>query len=140
LASHYAMDSVPHNHYNHDNFIIKETKSIASLVHNTKAVYQLLMIIFDFFIGTFLAVLIFSRDWHTLLITLLGIAGGVLPDFLQFLYFKYRKEPFVSLIKFHGKFESKRNLDHEPIKGALIQIVTTTIIVIISLYVKSKLL
>jgi len=60
LSSHYVMDSIPHNHYDHDNFIIKKTSSIASLVNNAKAVYQLLMIIFDFFIGALLAILVFQ--------------------------------------------------------------------------------
>ena len=137
LASHYAMDLIPHNHYEHSHFIIKETKSIASLVHNMKAVYQLLMICFDFFIGLFFATLIFSRDWDTLLIVFLGVAGGVLPDFLRFFYYKYHKEPFVFFAKFHNIFESKNCLDHKPIIGAAIQTVTTVIFVLISLYVKS---
>jgi hypothetical protein len=140
IASHYIVDLIPHNHYEHSRFIIKETKSIASLVNNIEAVYQLLMICFDFFIGLFFAMFIFSRDWDTLLIVLLGVAGGVLPDFLRFFYYKYKKEPFVSLAKFHNIFESKNCLDHKPILGATIQAITTITFVLISLYVKSAFL
>jgi len=110
----------------------------ASFVNNFKALYQLLMICLDFFFGLFLAVLIFSRDWNTLIITLLGVAGGVLPDFLRFFYYKYKKEPFVSLAKFHDIFESKNCLDHKPIIGSIIQITTTVVFVLLSFYIKSR--
>ena len=138
LVSHYIIDLIPHNHYEHGSFIIKETKSIASFVNNAKAFYQLLMISFDFFVGVFFAVLIFSRDWDTLLTAFLGVAGGVLPDFLRFFYYKYKKEPFIAFAKFHNIFESKNCLDHKPITGTIIQITTTVIMVSISLYIKSK--
>jgi hypothetical protein len=130
VASHYVIDMIPHNHYAHQHYILKETNSIASLSHNIKAVYQLLLIIFDFIMGVFMSILFFTKDWHSLLITLIGVAGGVLPDFLQFLYFKYKREPFLSHIKFHGKFESKNNLDHRPALGALIQLTTTAVFVL----------
>ena len=133
--SHYIADSIPHNHYRHDSFILKETKCIASLIHNIKGLYQFSLIMFDFFIGLFLSILIFSRDWNTLLITLLGVIGGVLPDFLQFLYFKFKKWPFVSLQKFHGKFECKKNIEHKPFLGASIQLATIIFFILISFWI-----
>ena len=133
FSSHYVLDSIPHNHYKHDSFILKETKSIASLFHNIKGLYQFSLIIFDFLIGLFLSILIFSRDWDTLLITLLGVAGGVLPDFLQFLYFKFKKWPFISFQKFHGKFEHRPSLDDRPILGTIIQVLMIIFFVLLSL-------
>ncbi|MCX6717174.1 MAG: hypothetical protein NTU76_00670 [Candidatus Taylorbacteria bacterium] len=137
FLSHYVIDSIPHNHYAHDSFILKETKSIASLIHNIRGLYQFSIIIFDFLIGLFLSILIFSRDWDTLLITLLGVAGGVLPDFLQFLYFKFKKWPFISLQKFHGKFECKKNIEHKPFLGASIQITTIIFFIFVSFLVSN---
>ena len=133
--SHYAMDAIPHNHYKHDSLILKKTESIASIFHNIKAFLQLTLILADFFVGTFIAILIFSRDWNSLFITLLGVLGGVLPDFFQFLYFKFKKEPFISLQKFHGKFEHNPNLDDRPVTGTLIQVLTVMLFVFLSLWV-----
>ena len=131
VASHYLLDMIPHNHYEHKHYIIKETDSIATLSNNIKAIVHLSKIVFDFSIGVFLSILIFTRSWHTLLITLIGVAGGVLPDFLQYLYFKFKREPFLSHKKFHDIFENKNNLDHRPALGALIQFTTTAVIVVV---------
>jgi hypothetical protein len=129
VASHYLVDMIPHNHYEHQHYILKETNSIASLSHNVRAIYQFVLIIFDFCGGVFISILLFSRDWHSLFITLLGVAGGVLPDFLQFLYYKYKHRHLKTHMDFHGKFETKNNLDHNPALGALIQFVTTLTVV-----------
>ena len=131
IGSHYLIDMIPHNHYEHQHYILKETKNLATLTNNIKAIYQLGIIIFDFCMGVFISILIFARDWHSLFITLLGVAGGVLPDFLQFLYYKYKHRHLERHMSFHGKFETKRNLDHNPALGALIQFTTTAIVVMI---------
>lgn len=136
LASHYLADMIPHNHYAHHHFIIKETRSIASLVHNIKAVYQLSLIFFDFALGTLLAVLFFARDWYSLLIVLIGVAGGVLPDFLRFVHYKYKHDFFSKLTKFHDSCECKNNLDHKPALGATIQFITTSGVVILLALIK----
>ncbi|MFA6227059.1 MAG: hypothetical protein WC631_01075 [Candidatus Paceibacterota bacterium] len=136
IASHHVLDMIPHSHYEHHHFDLRVVDSLPALSHNIRAVYQLFLILFDFSIGTLLAILVFARDWHTLFITLLGVAGGVLPDFFQFIYFSYKKEPVHSLVRFHSKFETKNNLDHRPFLGAFIQTVTTICIVLIFLSIK----
>lgn len=132
--SHYAMDAVPHNHYKINSFIV-DKNDISPVLNNKKTIIQLLSIIFDFLAGTIIAVMIFSRDWHSLFITLIGVAGGVMPDFFQFLYFKYKKQPFISLQKFHKIFEHKPDLDDRPITGTLIQILVVMLFVFFSLWI-----
>jgi len=133
--SHYAMDAVPHNHYKIGNLIPKKSDTFVSVLNNLGAIYHLFLIGLDFLIGTIIAILIFSRDWHSLFITLVGVLGGVLPDFLQAVYFKFKKEPFITLQKIHKFFEHKPDLDDRPILGSVIQISVVVIVVIASILI-----
>lgn len=104
FLSHFLIDAIPHwdyelrsakkdpeNHLNND------------MVFGFNFVLDILNISFDFFLALTLPFLIFgSNEFSQSVILLMGIAGGTLPDALQFIYFKWRHEPLISLQKFHG--------------------------------------
>jgi hypothetical protein len=78
---------------------------------DTRIIYDLLRIGFDVLLGFVLAFLLFHPHTYTLqIITLVGALGGILPDPLQFVYFKFRHEPLISLQKFHLWIHSKNEI------------------------------
>ncbi len=108
FASHYALDMIPHAEYKLDGFFDEDSRSIKSIWNNTKAQLRLLLIALDLFIGIILCVVIFIRGEQSFILTAIGIFAGILPDFLQFLYFKYKKQPFIYLQKIHDIFHSTK--------------------------------
>ncbi len=59
-----------------------------------------------------------------------GAVGGVFPDFLQFVYFKIRREPFTSLQRVHNWIHAKRRL--HGFVGIASQLAILAIVVLIS--------
>ncbi len=106
FVSHYALDLIPHTEYNLDGFFDNDSKSIKSIWNNTKAQFHLLRVAFDLLIGIILCAFIFIRGEQSFVLTALGILAGILPDFFQLLYFKYKKQPFVFLQKVHDTFHN----------------------------------
>ena len=101
--SHYVLDVLPHTDYNISNFLNSETKTVKSIFKNTGAALHFLFIIIDFLLAVLFCVLLFVRDEKSLIITFLGVIGGILPDFFQFLYYKYKRYPWISFQKIHDK-------------------------------------
>lgn len=104
FISHYALDVLPHTDYNIDNFMNNESKTVKSIFTNAGSALHFLFIVIDFIIALFLCFLFFVRDERSLLLTLIGIIGGLLPDFFQFLYYKYKNQPWIFWQKIHDKF------------------------------------
>ena len=61
----------------------------------------------------------------------MGAIAGMLPDALQFAYFKWRHEPLVSLQKFHNWVHPKLSLHNKPFIGVLSQAIVILLIVFI---------
>lgn len=77
----------------------------------------------DGVLGLGLAFLLFRpQSWHDVLITLVGIVGGVLPDALEFLYWKLGGKPLVWLQRLHHATHFKEDIKN-PIIGASLQVV-----------------
>jgi len=133
FVSHYVLDMMPHTDYKIDNFVDKETKTVRSIFKSAGSALHLLSIAFDFLIAMFLCVLFFVRDEKSALITLVGIVGGLLPDFFQFLYLKYKNQPWIFLQKVHDKlhFEIKTKY-----LGILVQIFLPILILVIYFLIK----
>ena len=66
----------------------------------------------DFFIGLTVSLVMLASSWSlvSLVPILAGVAGGVLPDFLQFVYFQIKKEPLTSLEHFHVWIHTKNRM------------------------------
>jgi hypothetical protein len=121
FISHYAIDMIPHTDYDISNFLQHETKTIKSILRNAGAALHLLFIVADFIFAILLCILFFVRDGKSLTITLMGITGGVLPDFLQFLYFKYKKQPWIFFQRIHDKFHFTKELRNQEFWGIFFQ-------------------
>jgi len=119
--SHYVLDMLPHKDYDIDNFLETETKTVKSIFHNAGAALHLLFISLDFIVAVFLCFLFFVRDEKSLLLTLVGIVGGLLPDFFQFLYYKYKNQPWIFFQKIHDQNHNTNHMKERPILGYLVQ-------------------
>lgn len=140
--SHYLLDVLPHVDYKINNFLDDNTKSVKSIIKNASAALDFLYIFFDFIFAVLICSVLFIRSRETAVITFIGLIGGVLPDFFQFLYYKYKIQPFIILQKIHDVvhhtfFKSQ----HEEksfyyIWGILLQFLLPTIFIIIYYFAK----
>ena len=103
FASHFLIDAIPHWDY-----IPKSAQSDPEnpLNNDMKIGKQffldLLVIGFDAMLGVALSLLIFfPTDAYSFWIIVAGACLGILPDPLQFVYWKIRREPLMSLQRFH---------------------------------------
>ena len=103
LASHFLLDAIPHWDYKLKSAKIDEKNPLDSdFLINQEAIRDLVKISFDCLLGFVLAWLFFDTNGQGNLLALLaGAVGGVLPDALQFVYLNFRREPLVSLQRFH---------------------------------------
>jgi len=105
FASHFITDAIPHWGYGLKSRLKNEKEPLKEdIVLNREFIGDLTRIVLDFLFGIFAAIFIFQggNEFAGASASLLaGMAGGLLPDFLQFLYFKIRREPFISLQKLH---------------------------------------
>ena len=103
FASHYVLDMIPHKDYSIDNFLKKETRTAMSIFQNAGAALHFLFVVFDFILAIFLCFLFFVRDEKSIVITLIGLVGGILPDFFQFMYYKHKHQPWIFLQNIHDR-------------------------------------
>jgi len=129
-GSHYAIDMIPHRDYDLDGFFEVEPKTVGSLFRNAKARLNMLMIGFDFCVGAGLAIFLFVSNRQTLIVTLLGILGGVLPDFLQFLYHASKKAPWTLTQSVHNFFHTDNHMKQQSFLGTMTQITTVALVLV----------
>lgn len=124
FLSHYLLDAFPHGHYKvrshtrHSEDRLKE-----DMVYGRALIFDLFKIGLDFLLGMTLAYLLFTT-WGKSGITsvLLGAFAGILPDALQFAYWKIRREPLISLQKFHIANHATKNFNGDTKKTLLVEI------------------
>lgn len=131
-ASHYALDMIPHRDYDIDGFFDEKEKTFRSVLTSARSALKLVMIGSDFFIGAGICILLFVRNRESLIATLAGIAGGVLPDFLQLVYYTFKKHPWTGFQKIHDFFHAKDKMKDKPVRGILVQIFAP--IVVLGIY------
>ena len=105
FLSHFILDAIPHNDYKLKSFVQDESpaKDIKKMdmILGKKFIQDLVKIAFDCMSGFAVALTVFSSSELMMRIAFIGAVGGVLPDALQFAYFKIKKEPLTTLQKFH---------------------------------------
>ena len=132
FASHFALDAIPH--WDYKILSLQKKNESDNMTSDMKVdinfFYDFLRIGSDFSIGIILSLLFFANDLstHSIILALAGAIGGVLPDFLQFVYFKLRCEPLISLQKFHIFIHAKKKLDDYPKLGFSIQAIAVFLI------------
>lgn len=134
FLSHFLIDAIPHWDYR----LVSQHYEGADLMtvdmpFGVKFLADLVKIGFDFILGSIFSFLIFGLfiKLSPALITV-GVAGGMLPDFLQFAYMKFRHEPLVSLQRFHIWIHTKKRLWQKPVLGAMYQAPVALLAVLIS--------
>lgn len=134
FGSHFVLDSIPHWDYK----LLSSSKDEKNpmnndMIINKNFVYDLFKIGFDVSLGFILAYLFFgvsmSNDFLVALSA--GAVGGVLPDALQFVYFKFRREPIYTLQKFHVWIHSSISLNKKPLLGISTQALLIILVVLI---------
>src|SRR3989344_5616837 len=117
FASHFLLDAIPH--WDYFLFSRKEDNDDEmnnDMIMNKYLILDLLRVSSDAIIGVIIVLFLFGiSDRHLIWAPLLGMIGGMAPDALQFVYFKWRHEPMISLQRFHLWIHSKKRLDNRPI-------------------------
>jgi hypothetical protein len=108
VASHFAIDAIPHWDYPLRSMFRGADKG-APLALDRGLVIDFSLIALDGLVGLVLAVWLFATPATMLTITM-GIVGGILPDPLQFLHRLYPREPLRSLQRFHMWIHSRTKL------------------------------
>ncbi len=135
FASHFLMDSIPHWDY----AILSIQKDPANPLNDDMGSNRILFYKdlirtgFDFGLGLLIAFLLFKSTGQTVLVgALLGGVCAALPDALQFLYWKVRKEPLISLQRFHLFMHADHDFNNEPIIGFLMQAAIVVLVAVLS--------
>jgi hypothetical protein len=118
FASHFLIDAIPHGHYK---LISRkydfEDRMNEDMVFDSNAFDDLFKVGSDFFLGLGLAFLFFEPlriPVNTIIVV--GALGGVLPDFFQFVYWKFKNWSAIRFLQvFHIKIHAKRRFDNSPI-------------------------
>ena len=133
FASHFVLDSIPHWDYELKSSKKNKERPLENdLVINKDFIKDIIKILADGIIGLILALAIFTLfRHHSLITTLFAAIGAMLPDALQFVYFKWRHEPLVSLQKFHIWMHARSDLKSQPILGISSQILIIVIFVLL---------
>jgi hypothetical protein len=121
--SHFLFDAIPHWDYKLDSAEKNEENPLNSDIKLDKRFLgDILKMVIDLTLGFFLILLVFSiKESVSAQILFWGALGGVTPDALQFVYTKFRKEPLISLQRFHIWIHAKNKIE-EPFIGIICQI------------------
>jgi hypothetical protein len=99
LLSHYFIDSITHWDYKLKSSNEADDPAERVLTIGKNFYFDLLKIGLDLALGIFLVFLFFGKTVDPYIL-LSGIFGGILPDFLQFLFFKFKtSHTYLSTIR-----------------------------------------
>ena len=128
FASHFLLDTIPHWDYplrSSTKFDVKNPLQ-GDFIIGRDFFIDLIKIGIDFSAGLILSYVFFAKGTgiHDFLFSgiVWGALGGMTPDFLQFVYTKYRHEPLVSLQKFHLFMHAEKRLNDRTVLGPLFQV------------------
>ncbi len=137
FISHFLADAIPHWQYRLGSMVHRDGPMEDDMIINRKFIWDLAKTGFDFAAGIILSVLLFqgTNNLSNISIPLIaGAVGGVLPDALQFAYFKIRREPLTSLQKLHNRAHAEKDLSAFPY-GLISQALVIVVAVIASKFI-----
>lgn len=112
FLSHFVLDSIPHRDYKLESYVkdYAHPDDIFKLDMIIGPAFwrDLLKIALDCALGFFLAIALFHSSTGVIYFALLGAAGGVLPDALQFAFFKFKHQPLTALERIHVRIQRHR--------------------------------
>lgn len=135
FASHFILDSIPHWDYK----LLSISEDVNNRLNtdmriNHFFIFDIISIGFDIALGLFLSIfmyiVILKHSFDIPFTLLVGAGAAILPDFLQFVYFKIRSEPLKSLQRFHMWIHADTNLNDKPLKGIFYQMCVATTVVV----------
>ena len=135
FVSHFLLDTIPHWDYTLRSSKKDEQNPLSVDMEVGKDFFvDLVKIGFDIMLGVFASAFILGFVFGVPITTAawLGMFGGMLPDFLQFAYMKWRREPLLSLQKFHHWIHSEKKLKQYPFSGILLQTLLVAVVVLAS--------
>ena len=133
FVSHFILDAIPHKTYSLKSYQRNSKDPMKNdMAFNKNFIRDLFFMALDLGLGFIISVYFFqgakgffNPSWPLIF----GALGGVTPDALQFLYFKFRKEPLLSLQKFHNFIDSETS---SVFIGYLTQLIVIIILVSLS--------
>ncbi|MDD5152501.1 MAG: hypothetical protein PHS95_00665 [Candidatus Pacebacteria bacterium] len=135
FGSHFLLDTIPHADYK----ILSDSinPDIGDKTKFDKLFFlDILRIGTDCFLGIILSLILYSSPilfWAVLW----GAIGGIVPDFLQFVYTKFRHEPLLSLQRFHQYIHTDIRFKNNLVFGWTTQIVFVLVVISLSFYLHS---
>jgi hypothetical protein len=133
FASHFVLDAIPHWDYPLSSQKTDKVNRLNDdMIINKNFFIDLLKIGIDMSCGFLLVLFFFTlHGSHLFWIPMIGATGAVLPDALQFAYFKWRHQPLIALQRFHLWIHAKRNFDDKPMIGIPFQIAVMVLVVFV---------
>ena len=134
FASHFIIDAIPHWDYQPKSF----TKDPNNPMNNNMKVGKdfmrdLTRISGDASCGVIFSLFIFPpENVYLFFIIMIGAFFGIIPDPLQYAYWKIRREPLISLQKFHIWIHSKNkklSIERRWVVGTVLQAVLVIFVV-----------
>lgn len=127
FASHFVLDAIPHWDYSLRSLEKgKGGRLDVDMVLNKAFVGDLVRISFDALLGLSIALIAFRDAEAFPYVILLGAFAAMLPDALQFAYFKWKREPLRSLQRFHMFIHAEGRI-HDAARGILLQLVVVIV-------------
>lgn len=131
FVSHFLLDAIPHWDYKLGSLDKDEAKPLNTSIRLDRSfAYDCLKLVADVLIGLIIAWLAFGGSAEAYASVVAGIFGGLLPDFLQFVYFRFRREPLKSLQRFHQWIHTNVRLDGRPALGIFLQSALAIVVII----------
>ncbi|HUD03929.1 MAG TPA: hypothetical protein VMR73_00355 [Candidatus Paceibacterota bacterium] len=122
FASHFALDAIPHWDYPIESASIHPSHG-AKMKYDKALLHDFFRIGTDALLGLILGLAIFATTGN-FWIVMLGIIGGMLPDALQFVHIRLKREPLTSLQRFHHfihKGSEYFNMENHSVVGIISQ-------------------
>lgn len=138
FASHYILDSFPHWDYSIQSFKRDTDNSFnGEFIIGPQSFVDLVKIGLDFTSGMILS-LIFLTPMSPMPLGLVliigGASAGMLPDLLQFVYFRFKPSWLLPLQRLHYFFHSQTKIRYNHLLGAAIQVTIVLAVILIVYY------
>jgi hypothetical protein len=133
FGSHYILDALPHWSYSLKS-VKKDLKNSLNtdMIIGKDSCQDFFKIGTDGILGVVLAFILVGVFHHvSSLVILMGAIGGMLPDALQFCYWKWKHEPLTTFQRLHNWAHTSFRIDDKPVLGILSQIAIILLIVLI---------
>ncbi len=128
FASHFLLDGIPHWDYPIQSACLRP-KSAAPMKYDTALLTDAITIGADTALGMVLALFFFATR-ESIVVVACGAVAAIMPDFLQFAYIRFPRQPLESLQIFHRWAHTSNGMSKQPVLGILSQVTFLVVFVI----------